>query len=677
MLKIFMNEPFATSHELAQAKRLVDILSRKHDDGTVAWLCFNFMLCGKALDAAYITLDRFVIIEFKAVGGDVNCGTSMENAAWTWIDPEYGENHVISTTPYANPFSQSKTYRTAVIGELQQRKRGFLKNATLLKNDINFAWWVKSCVLVSKRNADDVRIVSTGLSRNAQNWFCCGTLGDVCKVIKMLNCSVSIASKEIEKLVTIVIGLRQTGKVLEAAGVETKVVPEVSRQGVAPPTTSFSAIEKFKKRYGSNPAGPPKKITTKTKDKRKEIKTDTVNDFAYIDKLLSITKTEQDVIGQAALQGKAGLIVASEKPFGCGFLKLTLVQEMEFVASGYGSVVELEGDAAVVAVEESCPDIGRFEVSKVLRFGDGIPSEKKDSVLDYFSNKYAPSPQWKRIVFYAGGINFVFGRKLAEDTASDAEKKAMQIDRTINTDFILPRWLRGHVDKIAEGLSPLSAKDVQKTANLTHDDVQRYARTYLPRSCAETFVILDWVLGEEKIKSDISVLDVGCGSGGATLGCLLALHKHSPGSCSIKIHGVDINNHSLSFAEQIIRIGQKEFSGDTIGFSQIKEDISNGIDTNGKHDIVIASKSIGELALLKGTSTYAKFVQLCADKISDEGVLLVLDIPKHETSLQEAIANLKDTGFDGWCQKMNVAIDCGKDNEDFICACVTRKAKEK
>ena len=57
--------------------------------------------------------------------------------------------------------------------------------------------------------------------------------------------------------------------------------------------------------------------------------------------------------------------------------------------------------------------------------------------------------------------------------------------------------------------------------------------------------------------------------------------------------------------------------------------------------------------------------------------MLVVDIPKHETSLQEAIANLKDTGFDGWCQKMNVAIDCGKDNEDFICACVTRKAKEK
>ena len=261
---------------------------------------------------------------------------------------------------------------------------------------------------MSKRNADDVRIVSTGLSRNAQNWFCYGTLGDVCKVMQTLNCSVSIASKEIEKLVTNVIGLRQTGKVLEAAGVETKVVPEVSRQVVTPPTTSFSAIEKFKKRYGCNPAEPPKKITTKTNDKRNEIKTDTVNDFADIDKLLSVTNTEQDVVGQSAPQGKAGLIVASEKPFGCGFLKLTLVQEIEFVASGYGSVVELEGDAAVAAVEESCPDIGRFEVSKVLRFGDGIPSEKKDSVLDYFSNKYAPSPQWKRIVYYAGGDKFCF-----------------------------------------------------------------------------------------------------------------------------------------------------------------------------------------------------------------------------------------------------------------------------
>ena len=470
--------------------------------------------------------------------------------------------------------------------------------------------------------------------------------------------------------------MRQTGKVLDAAGVETKVVPEVSRQVVTPPTTSFSAIEKFKKRYGSNPAEPPKKMT-KTNAKKNETQNDTVNDFADIDKLLlSVAKIEQDVVGQSEPQGNAGLIVASEKPFRCGSLKVNLVQGMESVVNDYGSVVELDGEDAIAAVEKSCPDIGRFEVSKVLRFGDGVPAEKKDAVLAYFAQMYdliPPPLQWNRIAYFAGGINFVFGKKLANNTAVDPAQKAIQVDHAINTDFILPRWLRGHIEKIAEGLPPLSAKEVQRTVNLTRDDVQRYARTYLPRSCAEMFVILDWVLGGEKVKSDISVLDVGCGSGGAALGCLLAIHKHSTGTCSIKIHGVDVNDHSLSFAEQVFRASQNEIRDDKIVFEPIKEDISNGITTTRRYDVVIASKSIGELALLNDANVYAKIVRQCADKTTEEGVLLVVDIPKHESLLQGAVVGLKNTGFDGWCRRMSIAIDGGKDEEDYVCACVTRR----
>ena len=111
---------------------------------SMAWLCFNFLLGGKAFDAAYIPSDRFVIIELKAVGGDENCGTRTENSAWTWRDPLHGESHEISTALYANQFSQTKNCRTALIGGLEHRQRGFLKNATLLKNDTNFAWQVKS-----------------------------------------------------------------------------------------------------------------------------------------------------------------------------------------------------------------------------------------------------------------------------------------------------------------------------------------------------------------------------------------------------------------------------------------------------------------------------------------------------------------------------------------------------
>ena len=660
MLKVYMNEPFATDHELAQARRLVDILSRNHSGGASAWLCFNFSLGGKALDAAYITSDKFVIIELKAVGGDVNCGVSIENAPWTWSDTEYGENHVISTAPYANPFSQVKNYRTAVIGELEQRQRGFLKNTTLLKDDTNFAWWVKGCVLLSKRNAEDVRIVSNELSRNSQNWFCYGTLGEVYNVTQTLNCGVKIAPKEVEKLVREVIGLRLVDRVLENAFSQTEVAPKIQSPATTTPPVSFSAIRKFKKRYGDNLAGVPKKDAVKTNGKDKT-KSNVVNDFADIDRLLSASDAQN-----AEPQDCSGQIVASERPFKCGYLKLTLSGEMETVANGCGSVVELEGKEAVSAVEKSCPDIGRFEVSKVLRF-EGIPSERKDDVLKRFAEKY-PSPQWKRIAYYGGGINFVFGRVLENGTESGTKPNPILCERTMNPAFILPRWLRNHIDKVSEGLPPLSTQEVQQTVNLASNDVQRYARTYLPRSCAEAFVTLDWVLGEEQVNSDVSLLDVGCGSAGATLGCLLAIHKHGEGNCSVRIDGIDANENSLLFAKQIIDVAQKEMRGGTICFNRLNADISEGIATDRKYDIVIASKSIGELALRNGPNAYEAAVRRCADKMTQKGVLLVVDIPKHEGLLLKVVGRLNESGYTGWCKRMNIVI--GDDNEEFVCGCL-------
>lgn len=87
MFKMFMNEPYATRHELAQARRLVDLLSREFSASDVhVWLCLNFSFGGKSIDGALITPEKFAILEFKAVGGDVDCGASLENSQWVWRD---------------------------------------------------------------------------------------------------------------------------------------------------------------------------------------------------------------------------------------------------------------------------------------------------------------------------------------------------------------------------------------------------------------------------------------------------------------------------------------------------------------------------------------------------------------------------------------------------------------
>ena len=53
MFKIFMNEPFSSNHELVQARRLVDILSRVYAKSDAhVWLCLNFSVGGKSLKGA-------------------------------------------------------------------------------------------------------------------------------------------------------------------------------------------------------------------------------------------------------------------------------------------------------------------------------------------------------------------------------------------------------------------------------------------------------------------------------------------------------------------------------------------------------------------------------------------------------------------------------------------------
>ena len=241
------NEPYATRHELAQARRLVDLLSREFSASDVhVWLCLNFSFGGKSIDGALITPEKFAILEFKAVGGDVDCGASLENSQWVWRDYPHDDGHVIATPPYANPFSQAKNYRTAIVGGFEQRQRGFLRSTTLLKAEIKFAWWVKCCVLMSRRDASDVRVNIGELSYGTQKWFCCGTLGNAVHLMEGLESSVKMAPKEVDRLIENVLGLRHVDTVLEEVSIESGSQPVQ-----LPSIVSMSPTEQFRKRYRS------------------------------------------------------------------------------------------------------------------------------------------------------------------------------------------------------------------------------------------------------------------------------------------------------------------------------------------------------------------------------------------------------------------------------------------
>ena len=668
MLKIFMNEPYSTEHELIQAKRLVELLNESYADDEHAWLCLNFSFGGKALDGAFITPECFTIIEFKAVGGDVYCGDSIESSTWKWKLYPHDLGQSISTSPYANPYSQVKCYRTALIGDLAQRQQGFIGKKRLLKEDVDFAKWVGCCVLLSRRDATDVNVIAGELSFGTKKWFSCGSLGNVVELLRGRQTQVSIAPKEVSRLIGDVFGLQKVDHVLEEMAVESSVPDQNWESPIS--TNSSSVVEHFNKRYG----GQKKTVAPKVKKVNvclPEHSDSVVNDFADIDRLLAKAESVEITLESNTRQDN---VVVAGSPKSYGFLKMALSGEMAVVASDYGSVRELDGEAAVTAVLESSPDIGPFEVSKVLRFGSSIPAEKKEEILEYFEQKYSTSRQWYRVAYCNGNVDFIFGQQKKEASKKPLPSVDSPYERPISDSFLVPRWIKALIEKNAEGLSLLSADEVQITTGLSADDVLRYAKTYFPRSCAESFVITDWMLGNETIPHGVSVLDVGCGSGGALLGCLLALHKHgTDDKHEIRMLGLDVNDNSLSFADDLFKKAKPLFPGRTLTFLSQHGDITSGIDAKCKFDIIIASKSIGEVALAKGDSAYAETVFNLSTLLSVDGMLLMIDLPKHRNALEATCDRIKGCGFDGWTKELSISLQGVEDSEDFICACFTHR----
>lgn len=642
MLKLYQNEPYSTEHEHLQAKRLAEVLGRKYASGGQASLCLNFSFGGKALDAALVTPNGFVIIELKAVGGDVECGESIENCPWRWCGNVDGDFHEISTKPYANPYSQVKRYRTAVINELEHRKTRFAHKKVVEFNvEIKFAHWVKGCVVLSLRDATDVEVRHGEISENVKKWFCHGSISSIPELLDTMVCGETMSVKEVQRLITDVIGLRKVDSVMERFEAENRVAPRDEETCVfhGEPAVQSSRITDFYKKYPS----------------------------AHI---MGKCKEEHKVVEEVASHDKS-LVAYSEKVLS-PFVKVTLKQEMGDIAKGYWDgrdPCELKGIDAKELVERICPDIGSFEVSVVLRFGETFSEKCAEEIKKYFERKFTRRKEWHSIEYNQGCVYFIFGQ--AKSQGEMPIERPQQLEKTVNTRFLLPTWLKATIDKETEGLEHLSAQEVQTTDELSSEDVRRYVKTYLPRSCAEAFVVLDHHLRDTTVDTSISLLDVGCGSGGASLGCLLALHKHKGQTdCRVAMNMADVNGAAMDVAENFIQQCGENFEGMVIErgrrYTQTEEALSQS------YDVIVASKSIGEMELKGGPGTFEKEMRKCAQCMKADGVLMVIDIPKHKPALEQAVEKLRFEGFEGVVKESSIGIDNGRDQEFFVYVCLKR-----
>ena len=200
------------------------------------------------------------------------------------------------------------------------------------------------------------------------------------------------------------------------------------------------------------------------------------------------------------------------------------------------------------------------------------------------------------------------------------------------------------------------AKRVEHNDNATEKDALWYLGNYFPRSFAETFCIFDFALpyALEKIiggRDELSICDVGVGSGGATLGLIWALRKYLSGKGikRIRLYGFDINEHALNLFSGMLPLMKRDWPIDfdvtlrKTKFTAVKIIPADVIDR--KVDFVITSKCLQEVASRISVSIeqiYNRFIEDARSVVSSKGLVAIMEIarPFRSSSLNKALSGI-------------------------------------
>ena len=210
----------------------------------------------------------------------------------------------------------------------------------------------------------------------------------------------------------------------------------------------------------------------------------------------------------------------------------------------------------------------------------------------------------------------------------------------LNNSVTLPDWL----DRIIfNELGAVYNPDHFKFSyNLDHtkDDVLVYLGTYFPRSYAEAYVIMCDLLANETIRSVyaakdcISILDLGCGTGGEIIGTICAFVDVLGCDTTFNVVAIDGNQNAMRIFERVLAYVEREMNLDVkaqIGSIAIddKTDMNLlGDVVNGNFDVILSFKAVNEFIQRKrfSNNAYRHFTEILAPKLSDEGLLVLLDV---------------------------------------------------
>lgn len=217
----------------------------------------------------------------------------------------------------------------------------------------------------------------------------------------------------------------------------------------------------------------------------------------------------------------------------------------------------------------------------------------------------------------------------------------------------LPKWLDDYIFKQLGASYDVKGKEAEHNKDPDDKKVREYLGTYFPRSYGEVRCIAENLSQNDKYckfllrkyykplltnhgvrKEKISILDLGCGTGGDIIGLLSVLQEKLPPPMQIDIWAFDVNFTALKYMKAVVdafavkydrQINTHPIFYDVkpqLGFSQIADYVSSL-----QFDYILCCKSCSELlsdhVLIQ---PYLSVAKTFSTMLADCGIMLLLDV---------------------------------------------------
>ena len=634
-LKVWIGENLDRRHEQEQMKEFLSLMHSVYDNqpGQCHVLC-NFICGGSQIDAAVVKQDAFIVVEFKTANGIVS---GAENGKWRFEDRETFRCIEMKGGSHAtNPFLQVANARTAVADKLKMSENVFFR-----KNEceriLDWRHFVHGLVLLEP-DLEDGATDEISVDFHTKPWFSCCRMKDVSETIyRTTTRDGDLSNKNILKIIEQVLHLEKAEM----------------RDGV--PMMPNSEDVGDEEHGGETVVPKPMKFQQTLGDVMLITNRDSLKK-SCIQK--SVTFQGRDSAGYDSTS-QSGKTNGSKTPDGLSRAdsvrvpidtrrRPQLIQDRLRAYGFQGFQVDVLFEAEAQNLYETCDaaslgyDFGRVQYAICANLVDG-GNQNLEAIKEKMDRGLVEVvPDFREaVIMPQSGLAWFFCNKSVEKKPSLSDLIAPP---SIVPPMTVPNWFQ---KEIRQDVPHLSIEEVQCTLRLSAYDVERYVRTYAPRSFVEGAIMgkklpLDFIEGVSRVK-DISLIDLGCGPASFSLGVMHGMDLIVEKPCKVKYELIDGNGMMLAKAKRFVdfyrkNCGYVSISGEAEYKETEIESFANCFPQD--YDLILTSKFIGERICNGEQGVYEDFFRNAFSHLTPQGLIMLVELKKHRDKVLAAIKNV-------------------------------------